>query len=297
MRGSAARGFWPVSSICLIGDSQLAMLKLGWDASRTEFDGVELTFFGARYEIMEGLALSGCSLIATTEFLQQKFERSSGGKSEIEGNYDGYVVCGLGLNVDCVRRLYNACRAESHKRDGRQPISDECFNLALYGRLRETRAAAVVQLLQRITAAPIGLVPAPMVSRSCPDADIVEIIERKGDDASVAGAFLSAAALLSKDLKISLFPQPGSTLSAPLRTAAIYSRSASRPAGEEIEFSDYTHMNATYGAIVLRKLLAEFAPVVAGKAAIANPLRQHPVTPVFDRTLALTEPESAQYPE
>lgn len=255
-----------MTGICVIGDSQIAMLRLGWDALRSEFDGVEVTFFGARYEIMEGLAFLDRSLIATTELLRRRFERSSGGKSEIEGNYDGYIVCGLGLNADCVRRLYKSCRAESHKRDGRQPISDECFNLALYGRLRRTRAVAVVQLLQKITSAPIGLVPAPMISRSCPDADIIEIIERKGDDAAVADAFSSAATLLSRDLKIRLFPQPASTLSAPLRTGAIYSRSASFPPGKETGFSDYTHMNAAYGTLVLRRILSEFAPLLAGGA-------------------------------
>jgi hypothetical protein len=249
-----------MTTICLIGDSHLASLKLGWDTMQHDCQNMELTFFGTRNQLMDGLAVSGHALVATTDLLRRKFDSTSGGKSEIAGDYDCYIVNGLGFAAYRVLKLYEQCRAESYAQDERQPISDECFHSAFYGCLRESRAVRIITCLREITTAPIGLVPMPMRSTSCPYAD-VEIIEQNGDEASVATAFAAIATRLSEDLNVSLFLQPENTLAAPLRTNAIFSRASLRSAADEVVRNDYTHMNGDYGRLVLRKIFSEFAPL------------------------------------
>jgi hypothetical protein len=247
-----------MTTICLIGDSHLASLKLGWDAMQHNYQNIELTFFGAPHRIIDGLAVSGHALVATTDLLRRKFNDTSGGKSEIAGDYDCYIVNGLGIAAHRVLKLYGQCRAESYAQDERQPISDECFHWAFYGCLRESRAVRIIGYLREITTAPIGLVPMPMRSTSSPNAD-VEIIEQNGDEASVATAFAATATRLSEDLNFSLLLQPEDTLAAPLRTNAIFSRASLLSAADEVESRDYTHMNANYGKLVLRKIFSDFA--------------------------------------
>lgn len=266
MRRSDPGIFRSVTRICLIGDSHLGAVKLGWDVVKSEFDGADLIFFVAPGRMMD-LALSNGSITAATEQLGQKFRRSSRGKFAIEGDYDGYIVQGLGLMAKRVLPLYENCRAESHAPDGRQPLSDECFQQACYGLLRETRAVRTVALLRKITDAPVGLVAAPMSSLSQPEADVA-LIEKNGDDAEVARAFSVAATRLSMDLKVSLFLQPPDTLASPLRTNPMYSRSALIRAESEIDRSDYTHMNPAYGTIIVRQVFAEFLPLAGGDEAM-----------------------------
>lgn len=274
MRRSASGSFWSVTRICLIGDSHLGAVKLGWDAVKSELHGVDLTFFVAPGRMMD-LALSSGSITAATEELQRKFKKSSGGEFAIKCDYDGYIVHGLGLISSRILPLYENCRADSHAREGRQPISDECFQLACYGLFRETRAVRTVALLRKITDAPIGLVVAPMRSLSHPEADVA-VIEKNGDDAEVASSFSGAATRLSTDLKVSVFLQPTDTLAGPLRTKPMYSRSQLVRAGNEIDRSDYTHMNPAYGTIIVRQLVAEFLPLAAERAT----------RPVFSAELA-----------
>lgn len=265
MRRSASGRFWSVTHICLIGDSHLGAVKLGWDAVESEFHGADLTFFVAPARMMD-LVLSGGSIAPATEELRQRFKRTSRGKLAIEGDYDGYIVYGLGLIASRVMLLYENCRAESHApAAGRQPISDECFQLAYYGLLRETRAARAVALLRKITDSPIGLVAAPMRSLSHPEADVA-MIEKNGDDAGVASAFSTVARGLSTDLEVSLYLQPADTLVGPLRTNPMYSRAALIRADGNIDRSDYSHMNPAYGTVVVRQLIAEFLPLAAERA-------------------------------
>jgi hypothetical protein len=252
-----------VITICLIGDSNLAALKLGWDAVGHEYGDVAATFFGARIGRMQ-LRVSNGSLVAETDWLRTRFQITSG-KSEITNDYDCYLVCGLGFGAHRIKSVYRDYRAEGQSRDNeRQPISDECFQMVFRGLLRESRAITIIEYLREITNAPIALVPMPMRSASHPDADI-NIIEQNGDEATVSEVFASAATLLSRDLKFSLLRQPESTFFGPLRTKPIYARASLNSAGnspmierEPTDLMDHSHMNAAYGELAIRKIMAEF---------------------------------------
>jgi hypothetical protein len=253
-----------VITICLIGDSNLAALKLGWDAVGQEYGDVAATFFGARIARMQ-LRVCNESLVAETDWLRNRFQITSGGKSEIANNYDCYLVCGLGFGARRVAGVYRDYRAESQSRDNeRQPISDECFRMAFCGRLRESQAITIIGYLRDITNAPIALVPMPMRSPLHPD-ESVKIIEQNGDDATVSDMFASAATLLSRDLKFSLLRQPESTFFGPLRTKPVYARASVNSTGDSpmverdaTDPMDHAHMNAAYGELVIRKIMDEF---------------------------------------
>lgn len=86
--------------ICVIGNSHIASLKLGWDSIAGEFPGLELTFFGARGYRMEQLQRQGAKLVPQTKALQGFLSHTSGGLAEINlPKYHACLVYGLFLRL------------------------------------------------------------------------------------------------------------------------------------------------------------------------------------------------------
>ena len=82
--------------ICVIGNSHVASLKLGWDRVAAEFPGVELSFFAARGRRMSGLVAKNGKLVAGTESLAAAMAFVSGGVREVQAReYDAFILYGL----------------------------------------------------------------------------------------------------------------------------------------------------------------------------------------------------------
>lgn len=244
-----------VARICVIGDSHISALVLGWRQIESEYPAVSFAFYGAPGELMRDLAVGPTSLTAASAGLG-KFLAMGDPTREIPGNSDHYIVYGLGMRLLHVRPLAKF-RTEEMSGRARIPLSDTCFVQCLQGRFRQTAAVETIGKLRKLTAAPIALVPQPHPSAegSWPWLDR---IERHREDAIIANLFDSACNQLAYELDVQPVPQPKFTKSRPLRTEPVYSRgsvmlngklSMAHPAGEA------SHMNADYGAAVLRDLL------------------------------------------
>jgi len=86
--------------ICVIGNSHIASLKLGWDRIGRDFPTLELTFFGARGYRMEQLQTQGEKLVPQTKALKQILAHTSGSAGEINlPKYHACLVYGLFLRL------------------------------------------------------------------------------------------------------------------------------------------------------------------------------------------------------
>jgi hypothetical protein len=146
-------------------------------------------------------------------------------------------------------------RCEDQVADGRIPMSNDRYRQVLEGLLRGFVAAEILMKLRQITDRPIDMIPAPMPSEATP-APIFARLRKSGDAHWIAAHFLSAAASVARDAGAGLLEQPAETLSNPIQTLLAYSRGSIRTFKGNLDIAhgddDYQHMNAAYGALVLR---------------------------------------------
>jgi hypothetical protein len=246
--------------ICIIGNSHIGALKSAWDGLHSEWPGIEITFFGALTPVLRAggpVVSEGCLKPSTVE-LRKYFSDTSGGLEDICGQYDAYLVCGLRFGSERMENICSHFRAETHFRDGRRPVSDECYLAITKGYLSTTQNLEMVAKVRQITAAPVWVLPTPMPSDASTGTEL-DKLEEVGDDKSVRNMLFEAMRQLVDEKGFRLLLQPEVTLSRPLKTKSIYTRGALKLTGgmkEPLAKEDYKHMNGDYGSLILRPWLA-----------------------------------------
>jgi hypothetical protein len=242
-----------MSCICLIGDSHLAALKHAWNAIGAEFPGRTLVFFAGAGKSMNGLSVSDGALAPHNQWLTDALERTSGGESRIAGDYDRYVIHGMGLSVYLAIEVARKFRAEHHADDGRKPISDDRYAELVCRTARDTIAGRTLAKLREITAAPILVSPMPWAGAK--NRRIRGTLMKAGESGDVARLFNEGCARLARASGAAFLPQPGETLEEDgIGTRAMFSAGPARFYAERAN-DDNSHMNAAYGEAVLRRVL------------------------------------------
>jgi hypothetical protein len=244
-----------VTRICLIGDSQVGAPLSAWRAIKEAFPGIALTAFGAPKTLFDQLELRDGALHPATEVLQTYFTRMSGGLAVVEGNYDGYLLCGMDWSIRLQLPNINKFRAEDLRRDWRAPLSNACYRQMAQGCLRGSLGGRLLGNIRAITGKPVAFAPAPMASEAAPMPIYAKLLE-SGDGGKIATFFLDAGESVTRAFDALFLPQPPHTLSNPLQTLREYSRGAVRTFQGNLDIehpeTDYQHMNAAYGELMLR---------------------------------------------
>ena len=246
-----------MKNICFIGDSHTAAMRLGWQLVGRDFADVDVTFFAAHRTRYADLAVCGDRLTPQSDELARLMKRMAK-EPAITADYDRYILCGMDYSILYAMRQLTSFRSEDQAPDNRAPISSACYLLAMTGCLRDTVNMQVARKVREITRRPMTIVPGPLIS----DANELKLyprLEETGDAERIAGYFSSASAILCGEIGAELLEQPRQTLRDPLRTLAAYGRDAPREFDETPKpdgWKDYQHMNADYGALAWRALLA-----------------------------------------
>lgn len=228
-------------SVCLIGDSHLAALKMGWPSIEPGFPGAALHFYAGGGMSIPGLAVEGRALVATTPKLRVQFERSSGGRHAIAPDHDAYVVVGYGLDSRAAQEAF------------RSVVAGQGNARVLAAVLRETTMATVLRKLRAVTDRPAMAIAAPHpVAR---DDGLWARLKSRGLDGAAAALFNRACEMVAAEHGARFLPQPDATLgNSAIVTQDRFATGPSRfavPGPEE----DKRHMNDAYGAIVLGAVL------------------------------------------
>jgi len=242
-------------SVCLIGDSHIGALLLGWRTIRDEFPEVQITPFGAPRDLVGELNVSDGRLVCPDTRLRRHFARLSGGADAITGDYDRYLVCGVGWGIRFLLAAIGKFRSEDQVTDDRIPLSEDCYARAMAGLLRDSLSMQTVTKLRQITSRPIGVIPVPMPGEAA-RSPIYKRLCDSGDAQKIASHFMSAAMIVAKEAGAEFLQQPPETLSNPIQTLLFYKRDAVRLFVGNLDTEhgekDYQHMNAAYGELVLR---------------------------------------------
>lgn len=230
--------------LCIIGNSHLAALRLGWDRVGAEFPWAQPQFFGARGEALLDLHAQGSRLVPGNADLAARIAHTSGGETEIDpARYDAALLVGMNYLPTMPRdaRLSQAVRAAAAR---------AAFGRALAGHVfAELRKAA--------PGLPVHVMPNPL-QRRAPGAEpavaVVPYAQRLED----------LRRGLGEEGPVHVAGQPPETLVDELYTADAWGMGAlalDDGRGSYVKKDeDLSHMNADYGALFLRRWLAAIAP-------------------------------------
>ncbi|MCB6176731.1 hypothetical protein LHP98_01135 [Rhodobacter sp. Har01] len=263
--------------LCVIGNSHLAALKLGWDALSRAGDPawakVTPVFFGAPRDGMRQVRLDDGCIVPARKDIGEQFALMSGGQTRIRlGDYDGFVLVGLNVSIKRILRLYRTHLWYGLADDPRKTLLHSGvatdFLTERYGSTLLVQTAA---LLRGAVSAPIVALAEPFWASwvraerdAKPDYGWDKAISA-GDAAALAGMFRSTvtAALAPH---ASFVPQPPQTVEDGILTAAPYNKDASRLISGDGGGTDAAHMNGAFGAALwplLRQALQSETSVAA----------------------------------
>jgi hypothetical protein len=264
-----------VTRICFIGNSHIATAKFGWDAVEPEFPQVRVTFFGARAAYFADTAIEGGRLVAKSEKARLSFVRMSRGQDFASlADYDVVVLIALEFGLWRLADVYSIYRWEdqNNSEGDFDFISTDYLDEIARARLIRTTAVRYRSAIraQLGSHAPMVLIyPEPMPSETALDnapADMIPLnasrlkalrqASRWGDEAYLHAAYARAAATFSgNDGRI--FIQPEQTCVRGIFTHREYSAVAAGWASTKYPQFDFAHMNAGFGALMVRQILQE----------------------------------------
>ena len=250
--------------VCVIGNSHLACMKLGWDRMRQRHPGCEITFFGSRGALCQHLQLCDRRLIPANDVLAADLRWISGGLTAIAlDDFDAFVLMAMQFAPTRVSQVARQFSYVDVRLDPRKRlISRECFLQSAFDGLRNSIAVSVAEKIRSAVSKPIVIVPQPHVSAAWRETETY----RTGFGNAPAGCWpllgeiwqdcaLKAARAVAAEALL----QPGETMVDSFFTEHRFCKASVMLAdglATEHPEDDFVHMNAEYGEIVLDALFS-----------------------------------------
>ena len=243
-----------MTRVCFIGDSHVATLKFGLSSIAEDFPNIEATFFASYGKTMQNLELSGNRIVAGNESLASSLERTSNGRTAIDDNFDVYFIHGLELSLAVPLLMIRDLKTDPTLPEWPPQDGDDSFRKGLRTTLRRSISGRILKMLREITRAPVFLSPAPVSSQQLPA--LRERLVRCEENMRLVEMFETECNALARRMNAIFIPQPLVTRDADgVATRPVYSQSPARFNAALAVVEDKSHMNAEYGAAVLRDFL------------------------------------------
>ncbi len=241
-----------MTKVCVIGNSHVAALKLGWPEIQAQFPRVELTCFASAglsvaYEVSDG------KLVCPDPRIKQRLAYTSQTDGDIRPVYDVYILCGLALSSMKAFRAYIAKRVELKAAGTPIGTTVEDYAAAMAPALRDTIAIDVAAKLRTLTQAPIFVIATPLPAYER-HVELWGRIKENFQESTVAQAYDLACTRVAAEHDAVFLPQPVEvTDESGLTTRNQFYLLKPEQVAEEKSL--HTHMNPAFGAVVLRDAL------------------------------------------
>jgi hypothetical protein len=256
----------PSKRLCVIGNSHAAAWRLGLAQVPECKEGGSIDFFAARSDLMRHLELREGQLQPTSEVTAQWMRRISGGQAAIDvAAYTHFVIVGLGLNtVKPMEALggFSVYEAEAALDPQRPLVSDACLAAMTRALVDGSTALHIAALLRKATNAPVLVAPQPYPGEGILQEPGWLQASQSGALQYVTSVFRKVAERSAGELRCDLLWQPEESVVRGGLTAARYSSGSVRLGlnpNAKHDSDENLHMNALYGAEMLRKCLASLA--------------------------------------
>ncbi|MCU0827778.1 MAG: hypothetical protein MUE52_10315 [Tabrizicola sp.] len=241
--------------LCVIGNSHIAALKLGWEAAKAKGvqPDVRPTFFGAPRDGMRHVALSNGCLIPGRKDIVEFFKLISGGQDRIRlSDYDAFLLTGLNISSKRILRLYKThAWVGLNGTAGKVVVHPAFAQDFLAERYAETRMIDLASQIRATVQAPILTVAEPHWAEWARTSR--EVANFGWGAAVAAGDGAAIGHLFHRAVEAAVAPygtyvrQPEDTVLDGILTRAEYNKDASKLITGEGGGTDASHMNAAYG--------------------------------------------------
>lgn len=248
--------------IAIIGNSHLAAYKLGWENIKLNYPNIECVFFGSPTTSMRALKVDSNTLVPTSDLVRENISWTSGGLDRISGDFDGYVLVGMGFSFVHLMAIIKSHRPKSvfdYKANDHQLISDAFFMSVMKATLHNSTGLNLVDKIKNITLAPLVYAPNPY-----PEIAILEDASYKyylfDDLRSKIFNFYKQSFLHLADRGAVIFNQPEITTVDEMFTRHEYSQGSIKlkvGMASKHNDNDYFHMNADFGQLSLEGIFTK----------------------------------------
>ena len=244
--------------IALIGNSHIGALKGGWELPEFDRGGVEAVFFGAPGNGLVGMHLRDGALLPISDASRRYMKVTSGGLDRVGSMYDAYAIVGY-FGIGFVADVLVAHRTLEHLEGRSAPISRAALRAAARDALISTPALPLLEKLRHLTEAPVVLVADPLPN---PRISEVDTSGRWGLEHMplVVQTYHEALRNLGESTGTMIVTQPPETILAPSFTQPRFA----------LDHAEHglRHMNAEYGALVMRDVLLSLSAVPKKERAV-----------------------------
>jgi len=227
-----------VRRICLMGDSQLGALKMGWRSVAQHFREIEITFFAGQNADWGGIQIVDGTLAPSSENLREAFKRSTRGREEIDASFDAYILCGFNLAISRALRLWTY----------HEHVDWNAYQIAVSYYVSNTLFAKVLAKLRKITDAPVVMLAGPHQPNAyCKASPLLD----NEMAAKLNANFIRECESLAAAHNARLVTQSEETLAPNGVTTQMKFAYVPKEPGK----LDFRHCNAEYGAIAMPHIL------------------------------------------
>lgn len=245
--------------IGLLGNSHLAAFRLGWNEISHEYPDLDLIFFGAIKGLMTKFAVQNGQMVPTVDRAKESIAATSNGMTFIPGNFDAYLIVGLGYGLERLLINFRRHRPPRFNDAARYNLISEDFAIAgMQDYLANCQSMEVVGLLRQITSSPIYIVPSPYFSHDVlTDSGFVSWCGDVPLRNWVFDFYKSSVEDLS--VRFPVIEQPQSTIVDSMFSKAEFCRGGvtldQNFKNSKLTKKDYRHFNAEFGSVSLREVL------------------------------------------
>lgn len=247
-----------MSRLCIIGNSHITAVKDGWPKASPITSEFSPTYFAAPGNWMAEMEVHDGKLTLTSERGRRLMALSSGGATEIDPTaFDAFLLVGMFVRLRRAVKVYQTHRMPAHADKSHRVISRATLGAAVAGHIEESAAANTIAKLRTLTKSPVGLIPEPLPSENIIPTDRFW----EGDYMPfLHDVYMEQLHRFVEKHGVDLAVQAPDSMVRGAFTNARYSIGAVRLRGGNVsEQEDFQHMNADFGAEILRDLLPRLA--------------------------------------
>jgi len=218
---------------------------------------------------MGALRLVDGKLRPSTDELKQSLLWTSQGLDEIViDQYDAFVLVGLGLSFTTLARMYGQLRVpcQSKELPYRRLISQQVFDLALEGQVRNSLSLVIARLLRHATEAPILIIPDPMPAeraQSSKEATLWRHLAVSRDGTTLRQCFYNQSEACALQVRADILFQPERTMAGVIFSRDELCKGATRLREDEASHFDdneFGHLGPQYGVEMISALRGRLNP-------------------------------------
>jgi len=251
--------------ICVIGNSHLAAVKLGWEAVETgETEAVFLSATGPR---LRDLAVVD-GVLTAPEPVATLMRELTGVSAVAVAEVDAFVLVGLRFSVNRAVQVFTTHRTwaanDPAAGGGAHLVSAGCFSGAVRNLLETSMALILAARIRSASRAPLFIIPQPAASERVLQMTTAETavwrdIVRHRRTSELNETYLASCAAVERARDVRVLQQPRTTIVNDMFTMSTFDSPPFDQSGKPVRGGtiDPFHTNGAYGALVVAELLAQ----------------------------------------